>query len=243
MTAKRRTKASTPATTPSTAERVLDWIQQYITKHGLKPGDGLPKEMEIAKAAGTGRSSVREALTALKALGIVVSRRKGGIRIIREPVLLDMRRYLTECYASKEQFRDALEFRAVMEWGLGSLLLANVDDNVLREAQVAIDRIRQAGSAAGLMEAERQFHTCLTRAAGNPLAGMLTFLYTPLFDEGSFKRFFGGGPEEQAATWIEQHQDLLDALKQRDRTHFLYLLDRHTRCYMRLGKDQAYTRG
>ncbi|MFW5856510.1 MAG: FadR/GntR family transcriptional regulator, partial [Planctomycetota bacterium] len=73
------------------AGRVLAWIEARIDTDGLGVGDGLPREQEIAEAVGVGRSSVREALTTLKVLGIIEQRRKGGIRIVRDPVLLGLR--------------------------------------------------------------------------------------------------------------------------------------------------------
>ncbi|MBN1810163.1 MAG: FadR family transcriptional regulator [Planctomycetes bacterium] len=223
----------------STAEHVLDWIQRHMAKYGLKPGDSLPKEMEIARAAGTGRSSVREALTALKSLGIIVSRRKGGIRIVREPVFLEFRRFLVERFTSRERFLNVLEFRAVMEWGLGSLLFANVSARVLREAQAVIDGVRKAGASADLMDAEWEYHTCLTRGAGNELASLLAFIYTPLFDKKSFEKFYNADSDENPEEWMSQHQALLDALKAKNRKAFLALLERHTHSYMRIGTGKA----
>ena len=112
--------------TESAAERVLNWLERHIERQDLGPGDSLPKEVEIAAATKTGRSSVREALTALKALGIIASRRKGGIRIVRHPILLGLRGYFAEHYDFRERYLDAREFRAAMEWGLGEIIFANI---------------------------------------------------------------------------------------------------------------------
>ncbi len=78
-----RTRRTTqPAGGGSRAEHVVEWLLRHIDRRDLRPGDALPKELEIAEAAGVARSSVREALTALKVLGIVRSRRKGGLRMV-----------------------------------------------------------------------------------------------------------------------------------------------------------------
>ena len=74
------------ATARDARSRVLLWIEQYIRANKPGVGEALPAELEIARSLRVGRSSVREALSALKVLGIVQSRRKGGIRVIRDPV-------------------------------------------------------------------------------------------------------------------------------------------------------------
>lgn len=43
-------------------ERVYEQIQQLISRLGLKPGDRLHTEAELAELLGVSRSTVREAL-------------------------------------------------------------------------------------------------------------------------------------------------------------------------------------
>ena len=78
------------------SEQVLEWIEAYIRENRLGVGDALPREYDIMEKTGTGRGSVREALTTLKVLGIIQSKRKGGIRIIRDPVMLGLRHYFAK---------------------------------------------------------------------------------------------------------------------------------------------------
>lgn len=53
------------------AERVLDELRSYIEREELKPGDRLPPERVFMELFGVGRSSLREALRILSALGWV----------------------------------------------------------------------------------------------------------------------------------------------------------------------------
>ncbi|NLN27863.1 MAG: FadR family transcriptional regulator, partial [Firmicutes bacterium] len=53
-------------------------LRLYIIENGLKPGDKLPREDELARIFDVGRSSVREAVRSLSALGVLdIQRRKG----------------------------------------------------------------------------------------------------------------------------------------------------------------------
>ena len=214
----------------SADEHVLDWIQQYIAKHGLKPGDSLPKEIEIAKAANTGRSSVREALTALKILGIIVTRRKGGIRIIRDPVLLELRHYFSERYASMKRLNAAMEFRSAMERGFSEVIFAHIRKPAVSALQKVLNRITESPvQTVDLHAAETEFHTLLLNASGNELAGLFSHIYGPVF--GSVEQ-----PKWTAADvrlWLSQHKCIVDAIERRDRNSFIKSIGIHTRSYMR----------
>lgn len=54
-------------------------LRNYIEKNELKPGDRLPTELTLAQNMGISRGTVREALKALEALGIVETRRGEGM--------------------------------------------------------------------------------------------------------------------------------------------------------------------
>ncbi|NVO58080.1 GntR family transcriptional regulator, partial [Rhodobacteraceae bacterium B1Z28] len=52
-----------------------------IDAEGLKVGDRLPPEVEIARRLGIGRAKAREALTSWQSMGIVVRNKKAGTRL------------------------------------------------------------------------------------------------------------------------------------------------------------------
>lgn len=61
-------------------EEICERIRDQLSAGGLKPGDKLPPERELALQLGVGRNAVREALRSLEFAGIVVLRKgtKGG---------------------------------------------------------------------------------------------------------------------------------------------------------------------
>ncbi|MBP3038786.1 FadR family transcriptional regulator [Bacillaceae bacterium Marseille-Q3522] len=67
---------------PSTFSKIyIEIVKQLrilIEKEGLKPGDKLPSERELAVRFQVGRSSVREAFRALELLGLIETKRGGG---------------------------------------------------------------------------------------------------------------------------------------------------------------------
>jgi DNA-binding FadR family transcriptional regulator len=63
------------------SEQVAGWIKQLILDEGLKPGDRLPTEQEMAARFGVSRVSIREATKALSFLGIIRAAPRRGLTI------------------------------------------------------------------------------------------------------------------------------------------------------------------
>lgn len=57
---------------------IVRQLRLMIEKDGLKAGDKIPSERELAERLNAGRSSVREALRALELLGLIETRRGEG---------------------------------------------------------------------------------------------------------------------------------------------------------------------
>ncbi len=215
------------------AQRVLEWIEAWLAKNKTAVGDSLPTEFAISRATGAGRSSVREALTAMKALGLIESRRKGGIRLLREASLLGLRQYLAPQFSTRRQYVEAMEFRASLEWGLGPLMLAHARPATVRRLHRIIEEVALAGGGREAMtEGEIGFHTTLTATCGNRLAALLTALYVPIF------RDIASWDEVPVApgyykVWMRQHKAMADALMVPGGKRFLKLLREHTHAYMR----------
>jgi len=51
----------------------------FLKNNAFKPGDALPKELELAEALGVSRNILREALSRLRVLGMVDSKKRRGM--------------------------------------------------------------------------------------------------------------------------------------------------------------------
>jgi len=63
-----------PVARTSLSEEIIAQIMDLIQRNVLRPGDRLPPERELCKRFGVGRSSLREALRSLSAMGVVEGR-------------------------------------------------------------------------------------------------------------------------------------------------------------------------
>ncbi len=220
-----------PAPPRGAAAKVLGWIEGHIREQGLGIGDPLPGEMEIAQQLGVGRSSVREALGALKTLDLVESRRKGGIRLVRDPVLLELRHYFARRLDSPEQQAEAMEFRAAMEWGLGPLMLRKARPGMVHSLRRIVEEMEGSTPTWDeIADCEIRFHSGLTATCGNRLAVLLSHLYEPVFAQTRTNK----PTPADVAEWVRVHRDLVEPLARRDEREFLDALRAHTHGYMRL---------
>jgi GntR family transcriptional repressor for pyruvate dehydrogenase complex len=60
-----------PIVTKKIYEEIVDQLRDLIARGELKPGQKLPSEREMSESMGVSRASVREALTAMEAIGIL----------------------------------------------------------------------------------------------------------------------------------------------------------------------------
>lgn len=98
-------------------EELADRIITAIAIGAYLPGDRLPPERELAERLGVSRTTLREAIGALRQAGMVETRRgRGGGTVIT---------YVGEAVqplrTSGPQLHDALDFRAVVEPGAAAL--------------------------------------------------------------------------------------------------------------------------
>lgn len=107
---------------------VLEQIQQAILNGSLKPGDYLPSEKQLSEMLGVGKSSVREAMTVLKSLGIVECQQGRNSRIatqIGPDVMMPLVFQLILTGSSSQEF---YEFRNLFEVGYMQLAATKATD-------------------------------------------------------------------------------------------------------------------
>lgn len=93
-------------------EQVLDRLRQYVAEGGLRAGDRLPPERDLAQRLGVSRASVKQAIVVLEVQGLVEARHGGGTYLVRdsldvEPVerMVERRRRLPDVLEARRPWR------------------------------------------------------------------------------------------------------------------------------------------
>src|SRR5262245_62314791 len=100
----------TPVAPKSLPEVVEGRLLAYIRKAGLGVGSPLPGELDLARRLGVSRAVVREAISRLRALGVIDSRKNRGA-VLRPPdPFLGLERVLAIPLLDRETERDLMEW-------------------------------------------------------------------------------------------------------------------------------------
>jgi GntR family transcriptional regulator, transcriptional repressor for pyruvate dehydrogenase complex len=210
------------------SELVFEYLTRYIKRNSLVAGDMLPGELDLVEQVGVSRSSVREALITLKTLGIIQSKRKGGIKICRDLKLVELREYFADSYHNPDLYKDALGFRGILESGMAELIFEKISAQSIKKMKEIIASVKQQiGGKVFLDDADRDFHIELTSNCKNKLAVILTHLYTPVF-EYSKSLHPDGYHINLVSKWIRDHEDMISAVENQNQTEFVDLLRKHT---------------
>jgi DNA-binding FadR family transcriptional regulator len=183
----------------------------------MPPGAPMPTEASLMEDIGVSRNSVREAIKALQALGIVEIRHgygtfvgSAGSEALQTWLLFRTR---TRGTTDLNRLRDLLEVREIIETELTRRVACHHRPELIAELESCVSRMRRAGPDSA--QADREFHDLICAEAGFDLARELTGLFWDVYRaaEGELDCDIPT-PDSTAA----RHQPILDALILRDPT-------------------------
>lgn len=155
-----------------THQVVLGWVEQEIAAKRLSLGGRLPAERAIAEQLGVSRTSVREAIRVLEAMGIVRSGvgsgPDAGTIIIADPSVPFTSAMRLHFATSHLPVADIVETRVLLEsWAATH---AEPSSPVLAAAADLLGAMDEPGvDAERFHRLDAEFHVALAQAAGNVL--------------------------------------------------------------------------
>jgi GntR family transcriptional repressor for pyruvate dehydrogenase complex len=149
-------------------------IKTYILEKGLRPGDKLPTEEQLANALQVGRTAVRETFRRLEALGIVESHQGFG-RVVREfnfePILNGL--YYGLVFHG-QNIMQVLEIRRALDDFFIDPAIQNLQEEDLVQLEAIARRMIEGGDdSPNFHQEDHDFHALLYSRCGNPLAAQL----------------------------------------------------------------------
>lgn len=160
---------SEPRAKGSVVAFVLDRLKTAITSGELKPGDILPSESELSASLGVGKTSIREAVKMLQAVGAVDIRQGRGTVIRTEPGPDMLTPLVFQLLLKGGTPSELLEFRQLFEPSYTLLAQQKATDADIDELERTVERL-EANIAAGTqtVEDDISFHRVILEATGNP---------------------------------------------------------------------------
>lgn len=168
-----------PIANTTMADVVEVRLREYLKKKSFLPGDPLPKEQELAEALGISRNVLREALSRLKMLGMIESKKKRGMILAKPDILGAFEKVLDPLIIDKDTLQDIFELRLVLEMGLADLLYIRKTDQAIKELEKIAKE--EETDASFRVQNEIAFHGKLYEMTGNDTLKRFQIMLLPIF--------------------------------------------------------------
>lgn len=217
-----------PLTNLSLVDKVEISITEYIKSNKLEVGDTIPKEMEFAEALGVSRTVVREALTRLRTIGIIDSKKHKGMVLSQPDFIENFEKIMETNLVGDDTLKDIFELRLIMEMGMVDLVFARKTDEDLVELGNIVDQMEKGKIESHVFSLKNEvaFHGKLYEMSGNKTLHRLQNILLPVF------QYVHDHKLDDAKTYMYKkkfvtHRELLNYLIEGNKEKFRKGLARH----------------
>jgi len=159
----------------SAVETALQGLREKIASGELAAGQKCPPEGELAAQLGVSRSSLREAIRAMSALGVMEARHGSGTYVSSlEPAeILKGFSLLVDLFPF-DAVLELFEIRRVLESHAAAAAAARALPELIVELDSLMDQMEATDNSADISDLDTRFHQAICEAGGNTtLAGLM----------------------------------------------------------------------
>ena len=214
--------------TLSLVDRVEQNLRQYFAEANLQPGDAIPKEAELALSMGVSRTVLREALSRLRTLGLIESKRNRGIILTQPDILGSFERVLNPMLLDSDTLQDIFELRLVLEMGIADLLYIRKSKANMEKLGLLVEKEEQTKDKFLKNRYDAEFHSMLYEISGNQTLLRFQKMLLPIFNLVHSGQIIGKTEVKNAVT----HRDLLFDLQHGTPSSFREKMSTHLKVYL-----------
>ncbi len=154
----------------STSELVMKEILESIKSGDLKPGDKLPPERELTKMFGVGRSTLREAISALVLVGYLEVIQGRGTFLKIDFQFVNLSALELSNVQTAASIIDLVEVREILECNAVKLAARRADSDDIRRISEVLARMKETvDDIKRFAEHDFDFHITLAQATRNQM--------------------------------------------------------------------------
>ena len=202
-----------PLAADGLSDRLATALRQRIDGGALQPGDRLPTEMQLAAQYAVSRTVVREAVSRLRSMGLLVARQGSGVfvaaREAARPLPFD-----ASVLADLGAVLDVVEVRRALEAEVAALAARRASAAQRQAIVLALQRVDQSvASGSAAVDEDLAFHQTIADAAGNPqFARLLRHLEQYLREAMAVTRRNESLKAEYRDQVRQEHRAIVDAI-------------------------------
>ncbi len=152
------------------SEEIIQQFQQQILSGNWKPGDKLPPERELSQVLGVSRTSVREAISALAAMGLVDVRVGEGTFLASDIAPLYKGNLSSKFLVRRSSLLEVVEARKIIETQLACLASQRATKEDLEDMERILENMgKRIKSQSSFTEYDIAFHFAIAKAARNTI--------------------------------------------------------------------------
>ncbi|UNJ92078.1 FadR family transcriptional regulator [Bacillus mycoides] len=191
-----------------------------MIKNGtLKPGDKLLPVHQLAEQFQVGRSAVREALSALRAMGLIEMKQGEGTYVRNFDPSSLTKSLNNKLLMKKEDILNLLEVRKVLEVGAVRAAAAKRTEANLQNMKQWLDEMAKSiGDEKAGEKADFHFHMGIAESSHNNILLELMNHVSEMIAEtiGESRRIILYGEQTTSERLLEEHQSIYDAVLKQD---------------------------
>lgn len=165
----------------SLVEQTQKDLLKYISSQKSNADSHMPKENELAQILGVSRVVVREALSRLRAIGVLETKRKKGTVLVSPRIFGSLKPIIESGLLERNTLRDLYELRLMLEIGMADFIFRQKSDKDIEALQEIIRKEEMAEITEESIALDIQFHSYLYSITKNASLSDFHFLLEKLF--------------------------------------------------------------
>ncbi|MGJ5716034.1 FadR/GntR family transcriptional regulator [Staphylococcus equorum] len=208
-------------------EQIADILLESIKSGEYQVGDKLPSIQKLGQQYGVSVASVREALNALRTIGIIEMKQGYGTFIKQiEPTFFE----LGDKFTSLDQITELLELREIVESATVEKAAIHRNEADLVSLKKALDEMGEAVTDGTSGEkADLQFHLSIARATKNSLLVELLNNISELMQDSmeETRKIFIYSKQKTMNKLHEEHVIIYNAIVEQNATNAVKAMESH----------------
>ncbi|MGE7694101.1 FadR/GntR family transcriptional regulator [Lysinibacillus sp. NPDC094177] len=200
-------------------EEVSEILYEKIRSGELKPGDRLDSVEQLAEQLQVSRSAIREALSALKAMGLIEIKQGSGTFVkSNQSNQLDFP-LSTAILTNKQDISNLLEVRKIIEIGAAASAANHRTEEDIQSMMQILDEMKRVQGDGELGEKmDFQFHAAISTASQNPLLATILDQVSGLMIETmkETRRIWLYSKKTTSEKLYDEHMQIFLAIKQQN---------------------------
>lgn len=191
----------------------------------LADDDKLPSEKELMENLHIGRSSLREALRAVEAIGLITIRAGSGSYVTKEPGRLVKKQIEYGLFQDKHSLEELIIARRAFDIGIVDLVIEKISESQLNKLERCVNDMESSGSdLKAMLSADFKFHQILYRSTGNTILYHISDIVMQIIQEVRTDYF---RKKEDFQKSYHIHIEILEALRNRNKKKLLTAILNH----------------